>query len=228
MSISLSMEKNAPVIDFPLRGEWAVLNPPGHHPLAIDLLARKENLNRYNCYFSKSLWRWLLYKVSVDDFYSWSKPIFAPCDGLVLRTSDGWPDNKTVSLISTVIIWGKATFLFRPRITGSEIDIRPNAGNYVMIQSESGVVVFLAHIRSGSLKVKIGQWVHAGQTIGEVGNSGNTTAPHLHLNLFDQVNDLLQAKVIPFIFRGYERWNGNSWKNVQNERPVKGERIRVK
>ncbi|VVB88529.1 Peptidase family M23 [uncultured archaeon] len=164
---------NYPAIEFPLCGEWVCLKPPGHHPHAYDfmgVIGTRKN------YFSGNYWRYIFGRVPVDNFYGWSKPIFAPFDGVVVQMSDGWPDRKNISLFDTLFIWFNATFLFRPKVVGSKIDIRPNVGNYVMIQPESGVVAFMAHMRCGSIKITTGQQVIAGQMIGEVGNSGNTTA----------------------------------------------------
>lgn len=211
-------------IDFPLRGEWVFLNPPGHHPYAFDFMKVGEGRKNYS---DGSFLNFIFSKIPVKSFYGWSQLIFAPIDGVVIQTSDGWPDNKVVNLTNTVFIWFRATFLFRPKINGSKIDIRPNVGNYVMIQSETGPVVFLAHMRSGSVKVVVGQRVVVGQMIGEVGNSGNTTAPHLHINLFDQMDNPLQAQVLPFVFRRYERKNGNTWETIQNSIPQKGEVVRL-
>lgn len=210
-------------IDFPLRGEWATLKPPGHHPYAFDFMKVGKEQTRY---FNGSFLSYIFGRIPRESFYGWSQQIFAPIDGVVIQASDGWPDNKIINLINTVVLWFKATFLFRPKINGSKIDIRPNVGNYVMIQSELGVIVFMAHMRPGSLKVATGQQVVTGQMIGEIGNSGNTTAPHLHLNLFDQMDNPLQAQVMPFVFRCYECKNGNSWQTIQNHVPKKGEVIR--
>ncbi len=217
------MQKNI-VIGFPLQGEWISLRPPGHHPHAIDFVGLGKNRRKW---FSGTYLRFIFSSIPVTDFYGWAKPIYAPLDGTVVQASDGWADNGKVDIINTIAIWFKATFLFRPKADGSNIDIRPNAGNYVMIKSGPGIVAFMAHMRSGSVKVAAGQRVVAGQIIGEVGNSGNTTAPHLHINVFDQVNDLLQAKVLPFVFRRYERWNGSLWEAALNGAPEKGEIVRV-
>ena len=210
------------IVNLPLRGEWVALKPPGHHLYAIDLM----KVGGGKKYFGRNFLNSFLVGIPSENFYSWSEPIFAPFDGTVVRVSDGWPDRKKVSILNTALIWFTATFLFRPNIDGAEVDIRPNAGNYVMIQSVTGPVAFMAHMRSGSVKVTIGQRITSGQLIGKVGNSGNTTAPHLHLNMFDQVTDLLRAKVIPFGFNQYERWSGRSWEVVRNTVPNKLEIIR--
>jgi len=47
--------------------------------------------------------------------------------------------------------------------------------------------------------------------IGNVGNSGNSTAPHLHINLFDQMANPLKAKVLKFVFNEYRELNDNKW-----------------
>ncbi|MBI3583117.1 MAG: M23 family metallopeptidase [Nitrospinae bacterium] len=211
------MEQNTPVIDFPLRGEWAILNPPGHHPLALDLLARVEGINGY---LSKSLWRWILGKVSVESWFGWSQPVFSPLNGEVIFASDGWHDRRDVNLIRDLL----KAFVFRPKFV--KTDWRPFAGNYVLIQGDSAAA-FLAHLRCGSVKVSTGQQVTSGQQIGEVGNAGMSLAPHLHFQLMNGI-DPFTGNLIPAHFRRYERWNDNSWENVQNGRPVKGERIRVK
>jgi murein DD-endopeptidase MepM/ murein hydrolase activator NlpD len=72
--------------------------------------------------------------------------------------------------------------------------------------------------------------VELGQVIGEVGNSGFTLEPHLHFQMMDEntsLDNLLKAKTIPFHINRYERWNGNSWEEMLNGTPEKGERIRV-
>jgi len=141
--------------------------------------------------------------IDVERYPSWNEPIVSPVDGIVVRASDGVLDHQKISLFSTVWIWFHATFLFKPDVTKKEIDIRPNAGNFAMIRTDSGEVVFLAHMKCGSVRVKTGDRVIRGEQIGNVGNSGNTTAPHLHMNAFDQTDDLLISRVIPFTFATY-------------------------
>ena len=213
------------IIDFPLRGEWVYLKPPGHHKFAFDFVKVGKNQKRYS---NGSFFKYLFGKISAIDFYCWSMPIFAPVDGVVLQASDGWQDNRSVNLINTIIIWFRATFLFRPKINDGNIDIRPNAGNFVMIKTNSGEIVFMAHMRNGSLKVVTGQQVVAGQAIGDVENSGNTTEPHLHINLFDQMDNPLKAKVIQFAFSEFKKQTGNLWIPVRNDVPkTSGETIRA-
>lgn len=64
-------------------------------------------------------------------------------------------------------------------------------------------VVFYAHLQPHSLTVKVGDRVRAGQVLGRLGNSGSTTAPHLHLHVADTLL-LEQSEGLPFVFRLFE------------------------
>ena len=61
------------------------------------------------------------------------------------------------------------------------------AGNFVVLRAVAPdgreVRVVMAHLRQGSVRVRVGDGVRAGDPLGEVGNSGNTTEPHLHLGV---------------------------------------------
>ncbi len=80
-------------------------------------------------------------------------------------------------------LWYNATFKFRQVEVNGRLDIRPNAGNYVMIQAKEGYIVFLAHLRNHSICLSEGDTVRQGDIIGQVGNSGNSSMPHLHMKL---------------------------------------------
>jgi murein DD-endopeptidase MepM/ murein hydrolase activator NlpD len=73
-----------------------------------------------------------------------------------------------------------------------------------MIKANEGYLVLLAHIQNRSITIKEGHRVAKGDLIGMVGNSGNSTAPHLHINLFDQIENSYESKVLPFVFSSYE------------------------
>ena len=55
------------------------------------------------------------------------------------------------------------------------------AGNHIWIQHDS-LFVLLAHLKCRSIWVEEGADVSSGQPLGRVGNTGNTTAPHLHIH----------------------------------------------
>ena len=92
------------------------------------------------------------------DYAAYGTVVVAPCDGVVLRAVDGLPDQAPLV----------------PNPT------RP-PGNSVRIDTGREQVL-LAHLVPGSVPVEAGQRVARGDVIGRVGNSGNTTEPHLHIH----------------------------------------------
>ena len=57
------------------------------------------------------------------------------------------------------------------------------SGNYVLIDHGNGEFTLSAHVRQGSVRVKKGDRVKAGDVIAEVGNSGSSLGPHLHFEV---------------------------------------------
>ncbi len=57
-------------------------------------------------------------------------------------------------------------------------------GNMVLINHGNGVKTRYAHMLSGSICVSAGEYVYAGQQIGRVGSTGNSTGPHLHFEVY--------------------------------------------
>ena len=97
-----------------------------------------------------------------SDFPGFGAPVLAPCDAVVVATEDGQPDLPP----------------------GRTDRARP-MGNHVWLKTDQGndqVMVLLAHLAEGSVAVAPGEQVLAGQPVGALGNSGNTTQPHLHLH----------------------------------------------
>ncbi len=115
------------------------------------------------------------------------------------------------------------TFMRTPKTTG--IDVRPLTGNCVIVHSER-CSALLVHLRNGSVKVREGQHVKTGDLLAEVGNSGNTLAPHLHFQLM-RGDDPMKAIGLPCRFRSYERYRGKAWETVTSGIPGRLERIRV-
>jgi murein DD-endopeptidase MepM/ murein hydrolase activator NlpD len=74
-------------------------------------------------------------------------------------------------------------------------------GNHVIIGLESGEFVALCHLQHGSIRVSVGQSVAVGDEMGQCGNSGNSTEPHVHVQAMDAI-DLQDARAIPISFQG--------------------------
>jgi len=75
----------------------------------------------------------------------------------------------------------------------------------VIVERAGGGFVVLAHLRAGSVRVAVGEDVAAGRQVGECGNSGNSTQPHVHLQVMDTA-DPLTARGVPLSFRDYRAW----------------------
>jgi hypothetical protein len=76
------------------------------------------------------------------------------------------------------------------------------AGNRVVVQLQPDVWVTYAHLQPGSVAVRVGDRVTAGQLLGRLGNTGNSTAPHLHFQLSDGP-DVLTSNSLPYVFDRY-------------------------
>ena len=115
------------------------------------------------------------------DYWAWGRPVVAPADGVVVAARDGVRDN-------------------RPQM---ELENRRNpAGNHVVLDLGNGEFALLAHLQRGSLRVRTGQRVRAGDLLGLCGNSGNSSEPHLHLHVQDRAPLFGKARGLPLVFRG--------------------------
>ena len=59
-------------------------------------------------------------------------------------------------------------------------------GNHVVLEIGPQTYVAVAHLRRGSVRVEVGDRVRAGEVIGACGNSGNTSEPHVHVQVMDR------------------------------------------
>ncbi|HYH12001.1 MAG TPA: M23 family metallopeptidase, partial [Thermomicrobiales bacterium] len=75
-------------------------------------------------------------------------------------------------------------------------------GNHVVVQVADDACAFYGHLMLGSLAVEVGESVAVGQVLGLLGNTGNSTAPHLHFALLDGP-DPLANNSMPWVFEGY-------------------------
>lgn len=105
--------------------------------------------------------------------------VYSLCNGEVFSVVDQWP-NETPG-------GNKAPY---------------NVGNHVAIRS-GDLVVVMGHLQKGSIKVKKGDFVKAGQPIAQVGNSGWTLQPHIHIQAMKVTTGPMWAgEGIPIFFDG--------------------------
>jgi hypothetical protein len=115
----------------------------------------------------------------LEDYHAYGRPVRAPADGVVESVQDGEPDGAI-----------------------GQWRVRGAAGNHVVLRVAPGEFLFIAHLQRGSISVLPGDRVVAGQAIGRVGNSGNSSEPHVHLHLQDRPAAYL-GEGIPFYFHDY-------------------------
>jgi hypothetical protein len=99
---------------------------------------------------------------SVNDFFAYDRPIRSPSAGLVVHVHDGDPDA----------------------VPGRR-DVSRSAGNHVVLEVAPDQYLVIAHLRAGTLRAARGQRVARGDVLGHVGNSGNSSEPHVHIHLQD-------------------------------------------
>ena len=108
----------------------------------------------------------------------------AVADARVASIRDGVPDNVPAN---------------RP---ASGLTLDTMGGNLVVLDLGNGLYAFYAHLQPGSIRVKAGDSVRTGQTLGLVGNSGNGNAPHLHFQVSDRPS-LLLSDGVPFVIDSF-------------------------
>lgn len=89
---------------------------------------------------------------------------------------------------------------------------RAAAGNLIVIRHEaSGVIEYSSygHLRAGSARVAVGQSVRQGEVIGEVGDTGDSAAVHLHYQL-NRGDDPFMSQSLPVRFANLRNAGGNS------------------
>lgn len=70
-------------------------------------------------------------------------------------------------------------------------------GNYVKIKHDNGMYTFYAHLKYGSVAVKVGQRVTKGQVLGYMGNTGYSFGAHLHFEVRNANN--VQIDPTPYV-----------------------------
>jgi hypothetical protein len=175
----------------PVTGRWLAYNSPAdrvpsHHlhaygqTYAIDLVSDPAGGRR------PGLAWWPLAR-RPSDFPGFGQPVLAPADATVVRAHDAerdhWSRTSPPAMLYLVAEGTVRELLGPGRILG----------NHLVLDLGDGVYAALAHLRRGSLRVRPGDRVAAGQQLAACGNSGNSTEPHLHFQLMDHPSVLLAA-----------------------------------
>ncbi|MFI7274017.1 M23 family metallopeptidase [Streptomyces sp. NPDC049879] len=183
----------------PVTGTWSALNSPADkvpshgtralgQAYAIDIVAERDDRPR------PSFGWWPPTRRNAA-FPAYGEPLYAVADATVVRAGHRRRDHLSRNS------WPAMAYLLAEglvRTLGGPYWI---VGNHVLLDLGDGTYALYAHLRRGSLAVRPGERVRAGQLLARCGNSGNSTEPHLHFQLMDSA-DLRLARGIPFRWRG--------------------------
>ncbi|WP_281435456.1 M23 family metallopeptidase [Sinorhizobium sp. BG8] len=119
----------------------------------------------------------------LESYAYYGTPIHAAADGVVVNLYDATDEQV-------------------PGADAKGINTENVGGNMLVVDIGNGTYAFYAHMQRGSLKVKLGDRVKTGDVIGLLGNTGNSTAPHLHFHVMDGPSPL-NANGLPFTLRRF-------------------------
>jgi peptidase M23-like protein len=121
-----------------------------------------------------------------ESYHADGNDALAVADGIVVAVKDSIPEN-----------------IPGPTSRAVPITLETVGGNHVIIDIGDGRYAFYAHLKPGSVRVRLGERVGRGQVIGLVGNSGNSTEPHLHFHVSDG-NSPLGSEGLPYGYDSFE------------------------
>lgn len=143
-------------LQFPVRGRWRLSPDRTRHHQRKSYAVYALDLNKVDA----SDKHYAADGKKLEDFFAFGAPFYAIAAGTVVEVRDGLPDNPVGKLK------GKA-----------------EKHNGVAIDHGNGELSWYIHAKKGSIVVKQGDTVRSGQLLGEVGNSGGSAIPHLHVTL---------------------------------------------
>jgi len=133
----------------------------------------------------------------IENWYGYGKPVYSPGSGRVIASANDIAEN-----------WfgdEKASKIGHPKLPPGK---DPNdIGNFVLIDHGDGEFSLLVHMKPGSVQVKAGDRVEAGQQVGQIGFAGDAIFPHLHYSLMAGPTDL-KSWGLPAYFSHFHRVYG--------------------
>jgi hypothetical protein len=120
----------------------------------------------------------------LESYAIFGKPVIAVVEATVASVIDGLPEQT-------------------PGKYPNNIPLDQADGNSVILDLGEQRYAMYAHMQPGTIQVRVGQRVAAGQLLGLVGNSGNSVAPHLHFQVMDRPSSLA-ANGLPYEMKGFE------------------------
>jgi hypothetical protein len=126
-----------------------------------------------------------------ESYVDYGAPIFAVADGTVEAVLDGLEPNDPGVLPAD------------DPVKRQSLNMQTGDGNYIVLKLGNGVYANYAHLQKGTLKVKPGDKVKKGDVIALLGNTGNSSASHLHFHLMDGPSPLA-SNGLPYVIDSFE------------------------
>ena len=137
----------------------------------------------------------------VTDYYVYGQPVRAVAGGKVAKAVTDKMDS-----VDQLQRLGEADDAYLARVGEVQAGLLSKGfdailGNHVVIDHGNGEFSVYAHLKPGSVKVRVGDVMQAGEVFAAVGSSGNSTQPHLHFQMSDCA-DVKACRSIPVNFEG--------------------------
>jgi murein DD-endopeptidase len=224
---TIPVGRGAVAISFPFGGDhWLAANGPsntsGHRRALIPIDGHAAIAQRFAIDWVRLRDDGKTFQGDEKDnknYLAYGTEALAVADGVVTETKDGIPENIPGENSRAV-----------------PITLETVGGNHVILDIGGGHFAFYAHLQPGSLRVKLGDKVRRGQVVGLVGNSGNSTEPHLHFHV-ENASSPLGAEGLPYTLPSFDVvGSGFGWKPAdakgpavthKNEMPLENEVVNV-
>ena len=130
-----------------------------------------------------------------DEYYAYGADVLAAAAGRVTGIANDQPEDPSAMQRPNETQEAYFVRLQKEQAERLAKGLPVIAGNYVMIDHGKNEYSLYAHLQPGSVGVHIGDQVKAGDVIGKLGSSGNSTEPHLHFQICDEPHPLMCAGI---------------------------------
>lgn len=153
----------------------------------------------------------------IANWHGYGAEVLAVADAIVIEAHDDISESPSVAAAQ------------------GTVPLENVSGNFVSLDLGGGRYAFYEHLKHGSVRVKPGDRVKGGDVIGQLGNSGSSSAgPHLHFHVADARAELA-AEGLPYVFASFdalgafesisgftsgERWRPADAKNRRRQREL--------
>lgn len=176
------------VISSPLRGgKWVAIGGycgvVGHRRTLLPVDNKQTAAQRYAidwCRLDEGNYTTFGDRYSNSSSPAYGQPIHAVADGIIATVVDKFTEQI-------------------PNLPKGTDRYSYPAGNCIVQDIGDGLYGMYAHLKPGSIKVKPGDKVKRGDVIALLGNSGNSTGPHLHFHVVDSPS-ILGSNGVPYVF----------------------------